>query len=296
MPTKRPDAVEPGQDLLRRPCSIPDERIRLRGTPGQLVGVATVRRARHPEESAFKTLTNDVTETKFGYLHRLHYAPLLASSLPFGMGAPHGLSFGSLPAPDSEARVPVHFAVEALTPPGLYEATFDVAGQEQIAEIEVLPIERLTIAPRSIEVAGVAGETVSEEVVISNAGNVTLTLDIIGMLVLQEEEQVCLSLQRALGKVKSTPEGEPYKIFLDTLAVSLGERKTDFGRVRVAEGPIDLAPGESQLVRIAIQFPRDMIAGRRYRALLKARTAQLFVKITALAANKSPHETATGAA
>jgi hypothetical protein len=249
--------------------------------------VATVRRAAQPDEEAFKTLTNDVAETKFGYLHRLHYAPLLSSSLPLDMGVPHVLSFGAMPAPGSEARVPVHFAVEPLTPPGIYDATFDVSGQAQIADIEVLPIERLKIAPRSIEVAGAAGETVSEEVVISNAGNVPLRLDMIGMLVLQEEEQVCLSLQRALGKVKATPEGEPHKVFLDTLAVSLGERKTDFGRVRVAGGPVDLAPGESQLVRIGIQLPRDMIAGRHYRAFLKARTAQLFVKIAALAGDKS---------
>lgn len=272
---------------LRRPIAIVDDCIRLRGTPGDLVGVVQLRRAEHPGEAAFKIATTDIAETAFGYHQRLNFAPLLRASLPVDRPMPSTLSFRAMPSAGNEGPVPVAFSVDPLTPPGKYEATFDIAGEEQPAEIEVLPVERLEVAPRAISISGAPGETVRETLVLTNRGNVALELDLLGMLVLQEEEQVCLSIQRALGAVKKGEDGkEPYEQFLNALANSLAERKTDFGRVRLADGAITLGPGETRQVTAGIQLPRDLVAGRYYRALLKARRAQLFVEITALAGGK----------
>ena len=267
------------QDLnLQRPCRIFDDRLRLRGTPGELVGVASVARAAVPTER-FKICTNDVAETEFGYQQRLRFAPLVSTTMPIGKAVPRALVFGSMPPPEAEGRVMVRFATAQTTPPGHYEAVFDVGGEQQVADIEVLPVEQLGIAPRSIAVAGSSGAVVHEEIILTNLGNVTIDIDLLGVLVLQEEEQVCLSLQRALGKVKASSEGEPHKVFLDALTLSLAERKTEFARVRIADGAIKLPPGDSRHVRIAIDLPKDMTAGRSYRALLKAYGAQLFVTI-----------------
>lgn len=270
-----------GAEALMRPCSVADDVIRLRGTPDEIVGLATMRRREEPEESAFKLATTNVAETRFGYHERLSFAPMLSNSLPPSASpAIRTLSFTRLPAPGAEAQVPVRMAVDPQTPPGTYEATFDVAGSEQRAQIEVLPVERLTLSPRAIEIVAAPGEAVRVDLVITNAGNVPVELDTLGMLVLQEEEQVCLSLQRALGEVKKKREGQSYEVFLNALADSLAERKTDFGKVRLAEGAITLKAGDSWFGPVAIHCPRDMVTGRQYRALLKARSASLFVKIT----------------
>jgi len=260
----------------------------LRGTPGELIGIMDMERAEAPDPAAFKVVTRDVAETAFGYHQRMRFAPLKSANLPRVAGRQMNLSFRSLPAPGTRGSVPISTSVDPHTPPGIYEAVFDVAGEERQVQIEVLPVEQLAISPRSISIVAPAGEVINEELILTNRGNVSLTLDILGMLVLQEEEQVCLSIQRALGQVKANPDGEAHKVFLDALATSLAEKKTDFGRVRLADGPIELGAGESRYATVAIHTPRDMIGGHQYRALLKARgAAQLFVKITCSAGGKS---------
>jgi hypothetical protein len=132
--------------------------------------------------------------------------------------------------------------------------------------------------------------------VLANRGNVPLELGLLGMLVLQEEEQLCLSLQQALARVKAAGnddgKGSPHTLFLDSLAGSLAARKTDFGKVRLA-APITLAPGDAELVELDIHLPRDMVAGRQYRALLKAMGAQMFVTIVAEGEAASARRTAS---
>lgn len=267
-------------EALRRPCAVEDDRIRLRGRPGELVGVVAMSRAPVPT-AAFKVATSDISETEIGYLQRLHYAPLLSSTLPSTSTVAPTLSLGASLTPGTRGRVPVRFSVERTTRPGRYQAVFEVGGAPVSADIEVLPDEALEIMPAHLAISGPPGGVAEEEVILRNAGNTTLDLDLLGVLVLQEEEQICLSLQRALGQVKSGVEGEAHRVFLDALVQGLAERKTDFARVRLADGPLSLAPGQAEAVRLAVHLPRDMEAGRRYRALLKARSAKLFVQIQA---------------
>lgn len=267
--------------LLLNPCSVAEDVLHLRGVPDDVVGLATVQRREEPDESAFELATTNIAETRFGYLQRLTFAPMVSTNLPASaFSTTRTLSFARLPPPGLEAQVPVRTALDPQTAPGTYEATFDIAGHEQRAQIEVLPVERLSISPGSISINAAPGEAVPVELIITNSGNVPLELDTLGMLVLQEEEQVCLSLQRALGAVKKKREGQSYEVFLNALADSLAERKTDFGKVRLANGAVTLNAGDSWCGPVAIHTPRDMMAGRQYRALLKARTAHLFVKIS----------------
>lgn len=280
MGSKAAGKTSPDAEALRRPCRISDERIQLRGRPQELVGVVSMQRGPVPI-SAFKSATTDISETEFGYLQRLHFAPLISTTLPAEPSPLLGLSIGAAIAPDSRARVPVRFAVGRTTPPGKYEAVFDVGGHEQAAEIEVLAEEALEILPRNLSISGPPGGIAREQVILRNTGNTRLTIDVLGLLVLQEEQQICLSLQHALAQVKPVEGEGAHRVFLDALATSLAERKTDLGRVRVEDGPRSLEPGDADVVMLAFHLPRDMIAGRQYRALLKAGSAQLFVKITA---------------
>lgn len=277
------------RELLLKPCSVKEDVIRLRGRPDELVGVATMRREQEPDPSAFRFATTNIAETRFGYKRRLNSAPMRSTSLPRMASLNSSrLSFTRLPLPGSQARVPVSLSIDPHTPPGKYEAVFDVAGSDQRAEIEVLPVEKLMLSPRSVSIIAAPGEVVAVDLVLTNSGNVPLELDILGMLVLQEEEQVCLSLQRGLAEVKKKPEAQSYEVFLNAVADSLAERKTDFGKVRLADGAVTLEAGESWFGPVAIHCPRDMIAGRQYRALLKARSGQLFVKITCRKGREEP--------
>jgi hypothetical protein len=266
---------------LRRPLRVEDDHVVLRGPPHNLIGV--VRLTRSPEPiGAFKTATMDLHETRVGYLQRLTRAPLLSSSLPLDEAVPRHLALdGQLP-PGASGRVAVSFAVPATTPPGVYQAVFEFGGETREVEIEVLAEEQLEIRPSTIVLSGRPGEVVSEEMVFVNRGNVPLAFDVLGMLVLQEEEQICLGLQQALAEVQKRQKPEDaHRVFLDTLVASIAERKTDFGRVALDGGPVTIEAGDAASLRVAFHLPRNMVGGRQYEAVLHHRTAQISVQIRA---------------
>jgi hypothetical protein len=283
MAAGRESPLETGP-TTQRALVVQEARIRLRGKPGELLGLVDVARP-VPFEGAFEQATLAMERTGFGYRRQLSFAPLRSARLPITPARGH-LSFLKTVPAGGNGRVPVRFQVDPTTPPGTYEAVFDVAGEAQDADLEVLADPRLEIQPGRVSVSGPAGGIATEMLVLVNGGNVPLELDVLGLLVLQEEEQICLSLQRALARVKAegsesrgrTPGA--HHVFLDALVESLAERKTDFGRVRLAR-PMTLAPGAAEMADVDFHLPRDMIAGRLYRARLKAQGAQLYVAIAA---------------
>jgi hypothetical protein len=274
---------DPAEDsgAVTCPSRVMNGPVQLRGRPQNLFGVVELAREPVPRDR-FEVATCNIERTEHGYLTRLHFAPLVATSIPITVGPHHVLSFGDLPAPGTSAKVAVNFAVDPATPPGRYRATFEVGGEATEAEIEVLANPALSVEPKRLEISGPPGGVAKEAMVIRNRGNVPLDLDVLGVLVLEEEQQVCLSLQQALGAVKSRPgETGAHVRFLDVLVESLAARTTDFAKVRVAGGPVTIPSGGSEAVEIEVHLPRDMIAGRRYRALLKTEMFQLFVATTA---------------
>lgn len=273
--------VTEGSEAVSRPSRVMDGPVRLRGRPQNLTGVVELAREEVPRHR-FELATCDIGLTEHGYMTRLHFAPLVSTSLPVAVAPHHVLSFGDLPAPGASAKVAVNFAVDGTTPPGLYRATFEVGGEATEAEIEVLASPALSVEPKRIKVTGPPGGAARDAVVIRNSGNVPVELDVLGVLVLEEEQQFCLSLQQALGAVKSKPgEAGAHERFLDALVEGLAARTTDFAKVRVADGPVTIPPGGSEALEIEVHLPGNMVAGRRYRAMLKSEMFQLFVAIRA---------------
>ncbi len=277
-------AAEPAEalDALRRPMAVHDDVIRLRGRPGDLAGVLSVTRAPEPI-GQFRAATRNFHETRVGYLHRLNHAQMLTSSAPVDQDVPRHLVFSNRLAPGSSGKVPVRFSLPDTTPPGRYRAVFDVAGEPREAEIEVLPDERAEIRPGSITIAGAPGDIVTQELLLVNHGNVPIVIDVLGMLVLQEENQTCLGLQEAMAMVQGMEGTEgAHRVFLDTLASSIAARRTDFARVRAERGPVILAAGDAEMVPVAFHLPTNMRGGRRYDAELQFGAASLQVRILAL--------------
>ncbi len=208
------------------------------------------------------------------------FAVLLKSNLPPSRRPPRALRIGRA-APGETRMTPVRYAVDPLTPPGGYSATFSVGQAQREARIVVLPQEGLSIEPRQISLSGRPGEAVVEDLVLENTGNTPIELGALGAMVTEEDEQVCLSLQHAMART-----GEKGAMgFLDAFASSLADRKTDLVRVAIASGGLRLLPGEARQVAVAFHLPENMKPGRRYHALLKCGSAQLSTQITVLGPN-----------
>lgn len=229
----------------------------LRGTPENLVGILE--------------LSNDTGEPRHFRSLRIRRSELVG-----GRRVPRRrLMLRASVAPGERCRVPVEYSVDPTTPPGRYEAVFADDHGEHRAEIVVLPQQQLDLLPDRIEIDAAPGETVMVPVVLSNSGNVPLELSTLGVMVLEEDRQVCLALQHALGAAK---DGN-YKTFLNALVGDLAGKKTGFLRLKLAGRGITLEVGETQMVDLELHMPADVKPGRGYQARTSILNEPLFVKL-----------------
>jgi hypothetical protein len=231
----------------------------LRGTPENLVGILE--------------LTNDAEEPR-----RFRSLRLRSSDLgERRRAAQRRLMLRETVVPGERRRVPVEFSVDPATAPGRYQAVFADDRGEHRAEIEVLPQQRLGLLPDRIEIEAAPGETVVVPVVLSNGGNVALELSTLGVMVLEEDRQICLALQHALG---ASREGN-YETFLNALVGDLAGKKTGFLRLRLAGAGITLDVGETRMADLELHVPSDVKPGRSYQARASVLNEPLFLKLRA---------------
>lgn len=257
--------------------------VALSGTPGAVLGVAHL--YRHSVDKArFVLHTLDPAETEAGHLQQLHRAEILSSNLePRYLASPF-VALGRLPVEGSQASVPLRLKLAPFTPPGQYQARLRIDGEEVVAEIEVLPERQLRFLTPYLAVSGAAGQTVHARLVVENAGNITERLSTLGRVVLQEAQQVCLSLQEAISAVRRA-EADPagFVTFANGFVAGLAARQTSAVKVAVQGGPVLLAPAEVAALTLALHLPRDLRAGRSYESVLTTHNASVPVVVQGIA-------------
>jgi hypothetical protein len=174
--------------------------------------------------------------------------------------------------------VPVMFSIDQETKPGFYDAVFSEDAQTYTAQLEVLPREKLSFLPRTIEVTAAAGNEVKISVVLSNKGNVPLELSGLGQMVLEEEQQLCLAIQHALAVSQKSGAEQ----FVQAMTTHLAEKKVDFLRLKIASGKMVLGVGAAELTEIVLKVPENARNGRRYQAQTVICGGQLRLKLHTL--------------
>jgi hypothetical protein len=177
-------------------------------------------------------------------------------------------------------------SVDDSTPPGRHEAVIMVGGQRRRAILEVRPHRSVELSPQSVELTGAAGQAVSETFLFENRGNVPVELGAVGLVVLQEQEQVCRSLQHAL----AAADGKGYEAFLDALVNDLARKRVDLMRVRAAGGRREIAPGAADEVTLEFHIPGNVASGRTYRGKLLAFDRSIGVLLTIAGGGRTPEE------
>jgi hypothetical protein len=229
----------------------------LRGTPDNLVGVLD--------------LANESKEPRVVRSLRLREADIAA----VGRAARRRVLLRAAIPAGGRRKVPVEFAVSPTTPPGDYSVVFASDSGDHHARIEVLPQQRLSLLPERIEIQAAPGEVVKVPVVLSNEGNVPLELSALGVMVLEESQQMCLALQHALGAARD----KDHKAFLDALVSNLAGKKVDFMRLKLAGAGMTLDVGETQSVELELHVPANAAPGRTYQARTAVFDQPLFVKL-----------------
>ena len=179
-------------------------------------------------------------------------------------------------APGDSARVRVRLRLDPHTPPGRREVEVVVGDARTTAVVEIAEHPRVRISPPAVAVRGAPGATVTARIVVANLGNVTVPLDRLGAVTLDEDGGVCRSLEGAL-----RAEGERgAQAVLDEAVRRIAGTRVDRLRVRAVD-PAPVEPGETRAVDLELHLPPDMSAGRTYAGMLRLVGASLLIQVTA---------------
>lgn len=179
-------------------------------------------------------------------------------------------------APGDSARVRVRLRLDPHTPPGRREVEVVVGDARTTAVLEVAEHPRVRISPPAVAVRGAPGAAVTARVVVANLGNVTVPLDRLGAVTLDEDGGVCRSLDGAL----RAEGGKGYQAVLDEAVRRIAGTRVDQVRVRASD-PAPVEPGETRAVDLELRLPPDLEAGRTYSGMLRLVGASLLVQVAA---------------
>lgn len=161
--------------------------------------------------------------------------------------------------------VPLTLHLDPTTPPGEYRHELEVGGLRREAVLRVVERVDLRLQPSSLRVENRPGQTVTRTVLLTNRGNVPLTLDRVDPVVLDDVLLDCRILRRALAALDE--ETGTFQEFLDELVRQAKRALDETGLlpVRLAAGSVELQPGEATAADLEIDLPSGLDPRAEYR-------------------------------
>lgn len=177
--------------------------------------------------------------------------------------------------PGQQRRLRLTMGLEPNTPPGEYRGEIEVAGRTQSVVLHVTEKVDIRIAPQSVVVENLSGESVKKRIVVGNRGNVPISIGEIGAVPLDDEQLQCRTLRAAAAAV-----GDEIKTFQEYLAIILYQAKVVMEhsgalRVRNLSGTTVVNPGEVKPVDLEIRVPEGLDKRSRFRGVVALYTANL---------------------
>jgi hypothetical protein len=184
--------------------------------------------------------------------------------LEAGDGTPSRLRPVKLRAGETRT-VPLSLRLDPTTPPGEYRRELDVGGLRREAVLRVVERVDLRIEPSSLRIENRPGQSVTRTVLLTNRGNVELTIERIDPVVVDDVLLDCRILRRALAALDADTAG--FSEFLDELVrqAKLTLEETGLLPVRLAGGTVVLQPGEATVVDLEVDVPSGLDPRAEYR-------------------------------
>jgi len=191
------------------------------------------------------------------------------------MPARHGFAPVVLRACEERA-VPLVIGIDPSTPPGEYPVELDVMGQVRPAVLSVAQAVVLRVEPKRIVVMTEFGLPWRTRVLITNEGNVPLSINPVADVDLRDDVAHVRDLR---GVIAPLLDDVPRKLddFVAVLLAVLPPQGPVLGKlsVRTNGAPVELAPGHSVRLDLEITLPPDLPADGRYRGRVPVLTEDL---------------------
>ena len=162
----------------------------------------------------------------------------------------------------------LQMSLPARTPPGTYEGTIEVDGEEHAVVIEVEPEVELQLAPDQLTLRGAPGDRLSAELTVLNTGNTAAEIRrayAAGLFAVGGVERALHRVyterpQAAGDEGKGGHEERP----IDRLFGHFAEEHGGLLRIAVDDGAGDIEPGEARALRVTFAVPERLTRGRIY--------------------------------
>ena len=173
--------------------------------------------------------------------------------------------------------VPLMLNLAPTTPPGTYHAEIDVDGHLQPVVVHVTEDVAFSIEPSTVVVPNRPGEKVKKQIIVTNSGNVAVSMKSIGAVVLDDELAHCKALRGALRDVGAKMTK------LDDFVTALGRRYHDLYEtltLKVQNENTTVDPGDTQAVDLTITVPEKLNARTRYTGYAAVSTQSVSFVVT----------------
>jgi hypothetical protein len=182
--------------------------------------------------------------------------------------------------PGERRRVPVKFALSPTTPPGEYHAEIQLAEHTWPVVMHVTEKLALEISPSRLVLHNNPGATVTRQVILSNLGNVPITIEELAAIPLDDELLQCRLLRAVVAAI-----GDDEDQTIDSILTQFAHQgksilaQAGLLRVRNRTGRLTLEPGQISPVELEFRLPSTIDKRTRYRALVPIFTSDLEVII-----------------
>jgi hypothetical protein len=216
------------------------------------------------------------------------------------LGVATQLSLVTTLQPGQDQQLSLTLDLDRYLPPGEYHADLEVAGRRQPIVLHVAETVRLSVSPQPVVIDQPAGASVRKRVILSNEGNVPLTIGEVGTVRLAVElppgyaarpriavsDSRSESSRRSLGGVIEQIGGSHPRRVMRQIADM---------EVRPVEAPAILEPGESRSLELEIRLPEELEANRRYYGRAPLYTSDLEFVIVPPSGGQPPRKHQEGA-
>ena len=186
--------------------------------------------------------------------------------------------------PGASSRVAGHLQIDPFTPPGRYETRVEVGGRAVDAVVHVFENDAVRVEPSPVRLRGVAGETVSQTLVVANTGNVGHALPEAFQVFVGEQDWFGRSLVYAL---RDVAEEDGHERYLDRLVQEFRATLPAPARLKVSSDVAQLAPGAMAEVRLDVVLPEGLVKGRTYVGRTRFLGAAIGLEIACLGTAKT---------
>jgi hypothetical protein len=215
-----------------------------------------------------------------------------ASQIGGSDAQPLSITLSATIPPRQSQRVPLTLDLGRHTPPGEYRGELNVGGSTRPLVMHVAESVRLRVSPAQVVIDDRAGATVRKRVVLSNEGNVPLTIGKLGHIMLGEELMLCLGLRTTIATANSKTR-ELENLFAEIVRDDAAAIMRQVGSLEVSnpDAPVVLQPGDVRPLELEIRLPDNLETNSRYRGRLPLYTTELEFVIVPVTENSKGNTT-----